>query len=651
MKWRLGWLWILVTRVAAAQAGVFDESGRLTAVVYDGDQFAILAEPGWWEARTQRFVGISTSRKTARGTQGEWLSWRGTVGLGPQGSFEYSAQARLGAGISWQGELELGALGAVGQGLLRIWLPRSGFEGAQVRLETQAGPVATASLLAEPSAAVLLEGEGERLVFDAMPGGLSFSFDLGEATTVRLRHRGWSGYLIEVELAPPGRPQARFRLGIRAEGQADRQPARLSVQADRPRYLLHGFGGNFCFNIESPVTSYTLDNLRVAWARTEMTLTEWEPENDNRSPRKTNWRFLRRHDQPGSNLRREFLLAQRLQRAGMPYVISIWHLPKWLYADPNKPAWEHGHRVPREKWDELIESISSYLLYAKRRYGVEPDLFSFNEANIGVYVLFTPEEHRDFIKRLGNHLEKLRLKTRMLLGDATGPRGTHTYVLPAAADPEALRYVGAVAFHSWGGASPDEYRAWGDLAERLKLPLLVTELGVDAYAWRGRMYDSFAYGLREAEMYQELLMYARPQATMHWEFTSDYGLVNQVAGVDGPTHLVPGKRFWLVKHFTDLTPVRSQALETSSDHPKVLLTAFAKRDADQAVYSFHVLNVGAERMVTLEGLPEGAGQLRLICTNELLSFQELAPLLPAHGSVRFVVPSRTLCTLTNAGIN
>jgi hypothetical protein len=120
--------------------------------------------------------------------------------------------------------------------------------------------------------------------------------------------------------------------------------------------------------------------LDIAWARTEMTPYEWEPENDNDSPGDTDCGYLGKHDRPGSNLRREFLLAKQIQDMGVPYAISIWALPKWLYE--------------------------------------------------------------------------------------------HTYALPAANDPEALRYCGAIGFHSWGGAKPGQYAAWGDLAERLKLPLL-----------------------------------------------------------------------------------------------------------------------------------------------------------------------------------
>ena len=77
-------------------------------------------------------------------------------------------------------------------------------------------------------------------------------------------------------------------------------------------------------------------------------------------------------------------------------------MPEWLYGDGGSKSTD-GHRriVPRDKWPKLAEVIGSYLLHEKRHYGVEPELFSFNESNIGVMVLMTPEEHRDIIKFLG----------------------------------------------------------------------------------------------------------------------------------------------------------------------------------------------------------------------------------------------------------
>ena len=227
----------------------------------------------------------------------------------------------------------------------------------------------------------------------------------------------------------------------------------------------------------------------------------------------------------------------------------------------------------------------------------------------------------------------------MLLGDATGPRDTHNFVLEAAADPEALQYVGAIGFHSWGGGTPEQYRAWGDVAEWLHLPLLVTELGVDAAAYYTRSWDSYDYGLRESKMTQELLTYARPQGTQYWQFTNDYSLVR--TNRDGVVE--PTGRFWLMKHFTDLTPHGSEALTTGSDQASILFTAFRKGSA----YTLHILNVGAARTANFEGLPDAEWQVTE--TTEAAPYQSKAAVRSEGARLELSLPARSLVTLTVQG--
>ncbi len=428
--------------------------------------------------------------------------------------------------------------------------------------------------------------------------------------------------------------------------QAQDRQTQLTLDLRQVRYQLDGFGGNYCFEIESPVTQYTLSHLRIAWARTEMSLNDWEPANDNDSPDATNWEYLASQDQAGSKLRAELLLARQLQDMGIPYVSSVWWLPEWLYAEPGKPPNTHHRRGHPDKWPELLECIRSYLLYARRQYGVEPDLFSFNEPNLGVMVFFSAQEHCEAIKRIGAQLERLGLKTRMLLADATGPRGTHTYAQVAAADPEAMQYVGAVGFHSWGGASPEQYAAWADLAADLNLPLLVTELGVDPHAWRTRSFESFDYALRELRMYQELLLYARPQATMQWEFTSDYSILKEEADETGRTKLLPTARFHFVKHFCNLTPPGVEALSTTSDDPEVLFTAFVGPADTGRVYTLHIANLRDQGDAIISGLPTETIRFRAIRTTQDEGFRELEPVLAHNGTVQVGLAAHSLLTLT-----
>jgi len=403
----------------------------------------------------------------------------------------------------------------------------------------------------------------------------------------------------------------------------------LTVDATNPRYTFQGFGGNYCWDNRSPIAAYTLDHLKIAWARTAMKLVDWDKQRD------------KQRDQPrdslGPDLRADLEVMQRLQKMGVPLVISIWSLPERFYTDPNEKApTAFSRAIDPEKWNELLALIGDYLLYAKREYNIEPDLFSFNEANIGINIGLSPEAQARAIERIGTYFQKIGLKTKLLLGDTAGPRDTHNFALAAASDPAALDFIGAVAFHSWGGGSGEQYSAWGDLARWLNLPLLVTEVGVDPSAYFTRSWDSYDYGLREARMIQELLTSARPQAMLFWQYTNDYALARvRPDGVVEPT-----ARFWMMKQFADLTPPHSDALTASSDQPSVMFTAF--RGGND--YTLHILNLGAGRSIEVTGVPDVDWQV-VETTEDAQYRQKQAARSPSH-AVTLDIPGRSLVTLT-----
>jgi O-glycosyl hydrolase len=502
--------------------------------------------------------------------------------------------------------------------------------------------------LEKPARRHFARGTAGRLVMAAPKDQARLELTLDRPLPVTVQDtREWGGdtYSAFFQLAPPLKAgeTAAAKITMLLVGTSDTTPAHLTLDADRVRHRFDGFGGNYCFNIESPVTQYTLDNLNVAWARTEMSLALWEPENDNESPDAVNWEAYQRRDTPDSRLRHEWLLMKQIQDKGIPYVLSAWRMPQWITEPDRRGSESRTRRLRPEMWPEMREAIGSYLLYAHQHYGVEPDLFSFNEANIGVDLLLSPEEHHQMIKCLGAHLKKLGLKTKMLLGDTGSARGTHTYCLPAANDPEAMQYVGAIAFHSWGGASPEDYQAWSELADRLKLPLLDTELGVDAGAYRDRSYDSFFYATREVEMYQDVILHARVQGTQQWEFTNDYSIVHETTDAAGKTLIEPTARFHFVKQFCNLTPHASDVLATASDQPKVLVTAFRGKDQ---VLTLHISNLGAARKATLGGIPADVLSLRAVRTSQTEGFQELAAVQPRNGVLELDLAPQSLLTLT-----
>jgi hypothetical protein len=539
-----------------------------------------------------------------------------------------------------------------------FWLdvPIAAFAGGKCELTSKGAAPARVTLpSSQPEQPHLIyAASAGRIVFEDAPGALQLEESLDQPWRVNVQdERKWRNpqYSAYVNFAPdqrlPAGKTATLDLKLKLTGKADHSPVRLSLDAQATRYRFDGFGGDYCFEIASPVTQYTLDHLRVGWARTEMTLAQWSPTDDTALPEKERADLRKGRDQPGTRLRQEFLLAQQIQKRGIPYCISIWQLPEWVYTDPGKGP-QVGHRmVAPDKWPAVLDAIGSYLVHAKKQYGVEPDLFSFNECDYGVMVYLSPEEHRNAIQRIGAHLKKLGLKTKMLLGDVTVP-GRIQYVQSAAGDAEAMRHVGAVAFHSWGGASPETYAAWADLAEKHKLPLLVTEVGVDAYAWHTNWeINSFYYALREMRMYQELLMYARPRGLLRWEFTNDYGLVNYGKNASGGgLEFRPAPNYWPVQHLCNLTPPHADALTTGSSDSRVLFTAFRGLAGNRTEYSLHVANLGAARPVTISGIPAGIEKLQLFRSSETENFKSLDFLVVKDGVVQTDLTPLSFLTLT-----
>lgn len=649
MSARSGWI-LLSTLWMSAPAGgesaVLDKYGRVTALLYEGQEVGVrttLAAPaaGW-----SRIVELSRPQ-TSWGEQGR-VAYTGELSLGPgaavrirQVASPQSASFRIAVEAAAEADLDIDGL------YYRIDIPRPEFLGGEA---VPSGGQAIRLPSVKPPGRHFASAEAAGVEFTSTSRDLRVSASWDKPVRVLFqdsweRQRRFYSAWVELHRGPLAKgASVSMALTLSARGPVDHTPARLRLDPSIERFRFDGFGGNYCWQLESPVTRYTLENLRVAWARTELKLADWEPENDNAMPSEANWDYFASQDKPGSELRKKFLFSKQLQDRGIPQIISIWRLPKWLATDTGlrNPWGRARYRVSPAQWEELLESVGSYLLYARRRYGIEPEIFSFNEPNIGAYVLFTPEEHRDAVKSLGRHFAKLGLKTRQLLAGATGPRGTHEFGLPTANDPEALSYCAAVGFHTWGEGTPEQYAAWGDLAEWTGLPLLVTEMGVDAAAFEGRTFDSYHYAMRELKLYQELLLHARIQGALYWQYTGDYSLarVNSDA-------VVPTARFWILKQLGDLTPPAAAALKSTSSHPKVLFTAFASTAGGARRYALHVANLGPARRVTITGIPGDAGPLPCIRTSETEQFQELPPVQASRGVLELELPARCLTTLAS----
>jgi O-glycosyl hydrolase len=625
---------VAATALAATEPATYNSAGALTSLIHDGAAIPVHGEFVVDFGHDLQVTLQPHDQKSPIAREGSKLHWSGvpTFPNGGKAAVDVSwsetddGLALTGTAISgdpadaigWRRPLEIKSVDYV------IDLPRAAFAGGHVE------PSGVALPTIKPADPVFFNAATANITLTDAQKNWTLALTLDHARPVTITdHWDATGrsYRIRIRLGgglwPFGEPYA-LGLTLKLEGRASAPAAHVSIDPAGKRYEFDGFGGDYCFNTQTPAADYLMSHLRNAWARLEFKGSNWDRE--------------RAH--PGPELVRDFELMQRVQRLGLPWILSLWRLPERYYTDPNrKPAGTFARQIAPDRWPEFLDLLGSYLTYLRANYGAEPDYFSFNEPDLGVDIGFSARAHRDMIKRLGAYLASRGLKTKMLLGDTANPRDSHRYVLPTAADPVAMSHVGAVSFHSWGGGSPAQYGAWADVASWLHLPLVVGEAGVNPGAYRNHTFDSYAYGLSEARQFQELLRDSRPTAILYWEFTEDYGLVH----VDKNGSIEPTPRYWLMNQFANLTPAKSEVVTSASDQPDVLVSAFVGGETP-AAQAVHILNVGPAREVAITGLP--AGDWKNVVTTETEGLKP-GPVVTATAKITSLrVPARSLTTLS-----
>ena len=405
--------------------------------------------------------------------------------------------------------------------------------------------------------------------------------------------------------------EAALDIDVMTLGRIDHSDAFVRVECRQPGRAFLGMGGNF--RLQNPrtdpaVIDYCLENMRVAYGRVEMPWRQWQPE-ENASLLDVAPEALPLH------VRQSMEMAQRLAQQGMPVIVSCWFPPAWAVEGGSLRGRRPGVaalRLNAEKNSRIIASLADYLVYLKNHYGVEAALFSFNESDIGIDVLHTPDEHAQFIKDMGREMVARGLATKMLLGDTSDATPT-AFIVPAMNDRDARPYIGAVSFHSWRGCDDRTLRKWAKAAEELGVPLLVGEGSTDAAAWRyPQIFKESTFALYEVNLYVRLCHICQPQSILQWQLTADYSLLwgGGIFGVRG--ELVPTQRFWNIKQLAS-TPEGSFALPVTSSKETLNCAAFG--NLTKGEYCVHMVNNGAACQALIEGLPEQARSAKVFVTN------------------------------------
>ena len=476
---------------------------------------------------------------------------------------------------------------------------------------------------------------------------LSISFDASSRMVIR-KEPVTSGYQIYISLMGPNikkEQQVQKTFTIKATGVIDHTPVAIVVDSRNPGRRFDGFGGNF--RLQNPkadpqVIQYCLDNMRVAWGRVEMPWSMWQPEEN------TNPIEAARAGKLNQHVHESMLMAQKLAKTGMPVIISDWSAPNWaIIGDPrdafrNRSKGIYGYPLNPEKTEKIYQSISDYLVYLKQNYGVEPDLFSFNESDLGINVRHTGKEHAEFIKGFGAYLASRGIATKMLLGDNSDAT-TFDFIIPAMNDPETHKYIGAVSFHSWRGCDDETLKKWAGAAKKMNLPLLVAEGSTDAAAWTyPEIFYEQTFALYEINLYIRICSICQPLSILQWQLTSDYSVLMGEGIYRTEGLLRPTRRFWNLKQLAS-TPEDAFALPNTCSEEEVNCAAFG--NPARGEYTIHMVNNGAEKPAEIKGFPSDVSTMEVYVTDSKRGMEKTGEIRATEGTFNLILPPAAMITL------
>ena len=320
-----------------------------------------------------------------------------------------------------------------------------------------------------------------------------------------------------------------LKFKISADGEINNTAANVSLDLQNPGRLFMGMGGNF--RLQNPkndpkVIDYCLQNMRVAYGRVEMPWQKWHPDETTdpiAEARKGNF---------DEHVRRSMEMAQRLQAKGMPVIVSCWFPPVWAIdgkpEDYKRKGGIQAYRLNPQKEKQIYKSLADYLVYLKQEYGVETVMFSFNESDLGIDVLFTAEEHARFIKGFGAYMAERGLSTTLLLGDNSDAT-TLSFLDAALNDKSVWQYIGAVFFHSWRGCDDATLKRWADISKKINKPLIVGEGSTDAAAWRyPEIFGESTFAFYEINLYVRLSCNGSSLQTIHFFGATEFSAVKDL---------------------------------------------------------------------------------------------------------------------------
>ncbi len=356
----------------------------------------------------------------------------------------------------------------------------------------------------------------------------------------------------------------------------------VTINAAHMRQTMRGLGGNYTAGgrenwgtVNDHVAQYTRVNLRPVHARLGFSLKLWQP-------------------QAGGSFVTDGKNGEVLKMAGefaaqkVPLTFSIWEVPDWMTAS-------EGERkiIPEAQWDAAINAIAAFLERAQKE-GAPIETLSFNEADWGVDIYWTPARLGAFIKLAAPEFARRGIQTKWLVGDTTSGAALVPYARPLLEDAELRPFLGPIAFHCWDAlnASDQSYREIYQLAAKYNREVWCLEAGSDSAAWQldPKVWPTWNYALDVALVYAKTIGEARANVVDYWTYRDDYPLVDK--------NDEPYPVFQVLQQFNRAFGADTRIVETSA--PSADLRVLAGVQPDGTTVAMLINPVGAGQ-VTLRG--------------------------------------------------
>lgn len=274
-----------------------------------------------------------------------------------------------------------------------------------------------------------------------------------------------------------------------------------------------------------------------------------------------------------------------------------------------------------------------------RQGGVELALYApLNEPEIARD--FPAEWMRQVVRRLGPKMRAEGFETMLVIPDDVTPDAAYERATAVLADPVARRYVGALAYHVYGGG-PEGWARMRTLAASYRLPVWMTE-------YSSTRYDNWETSLDWAVRMHTLLTVGGVSAIDYlWGFFGEWVRTDTLLSMDfdGGTYrgFAPMPTYWITGQYSRyVRPGYVRVGTTITNADGVLVSAY--RGPKRVIVV--ATNPGSSSRVARIAVTGGTlrGVVRPVRSSATEQWRSLAPLTPRGGTFTATLPPGSVTT-------